>query len=240
MPPPTFDGEYLIMCLQLLKARNSFYKSRPIVSSELPMHPVQKGSLGVARECGLTGDEAADHVQCVLWQVAADRRPLPGVHLPGGAQTHSHLLAAQTALLAGGVALLAGNPTLLAGGPALLAGGAALLAGGAALLAGGAALLAGNPTLLAGGPALLAGGAALLAGGAELLAGGMALLAGGTAVFAGGSVVITGMSSICSRGRLKTHSFPTRGTPNCEVTAVKPSCGQKDSTAALSDGIPVY
>ena len=205
MPPPTFDGEYLIMCLQLLKARNSFYKSRPIVSSELPMHPVQKGSLGVARECGLTGDEAADHVQCVLWQVAADRRPLPGVHLPGGAQTHSHLLAAQTALLAGGVALLAGNPTLLAGGPALLAGGAALLAGSPALLAGG-----------------------------------MTLLAGGTAVFAGGSVVITGMSSICSRGRLKTHSFPTRGTPNCEVTAVKPSCGQKDSTAALSDGIPVY
>ena len=193
------------MCLQLLKARNSFYKSRPIVSSELPMHPVQKGSLGVARECGLTGDEAADHVQCVLWQVAADRRPLPGVHLPGGAQTHSHLLAAQTALLAGGVALLAGNPTLLAGGPALLAGGAALLAGSPALLAGG-----------------------------------MTLLAGGTAVFAGGSVVITGMSSICSRGRLKTHSFPTRGTPNCEVTAVKPSCGQKDSTAALSDGIPVY
>ena len=191
MPPPTFDGEYLIMCLQLLKARNSFYKSRPIVSSELPMHPVQKGSLGVARECGLTGDEAADHVQCVLWQVAADRRPLPGVHLPGGAQTHSHLLAAQTALLAGGPALLAGKPTLLAGSPALLAGG-------------------------------------------------MALLAGGTAVFAGGSVVITGMSSICSRGRLKTHSFPTRGTPNCEVTAVKPSCGQKDSTAALSDGIPVY
>ena len=193
------------MCLQLLKARNSFYKSRPIVSSELPMHPVQKGSLGVARERGLTGDEAVDHVQCVLWQVAADRRPLPGVHLPGGAQTHSHLLAAQTALLAGGVALLAGNPTLLAGGPALLAGGAALLAGSPALLAGG-----------------------------------MALLAGGTAVFAGGSVVITGMSSICSRGRLKTHSFPTRGTPNCEVTAVKPSCGQKDSTAALSDGIPVY
>ena len=191
MPPPTFDGEYLIMCLQLLKARNSFYKSRPIVSSELPMHPVQKGSLGVARECGLTGDEAADHVQCVLWQVAAARRPLPGVHLPGGAQTHSHLLAAQTALLAGGPALLAGKPTLLAGSPALLAGG-------------------------------------------------MALLAGGTAVFAGGSVVITGMSSICSRGRLKTHSFPTRGTPNCEVTAVKPSCGQKDSTAALSDGIPVY
>ena len=191
MPPPTFDGEYLIMCLQLLKARNSFYKSRPIVSSELPMHPVQKGSLGVARERGLTGDEAVDHVQCVLWQVAAARRPLPGVHLPGGAQTHSHLLAAQTALLAGGPALLAGKPTLLAGSPALLAGG-------------------------------------------------MALLAGGTAVFAGGSVVITGMSSICSRGRLKTHSFPTRGTPNCEVTAVKPSCGQKDSTAALSDGIPVY
>ena len=179
------------MCLQLLKARNSFYKSRPIVSSELPMHPVQKGSLGVARERGLTGDEAVDHVQCVLWQVAAARRPLPGVHLPGGAQTHSHLLAAQTALLAGGPALLAGKPTLLAGSPALLAGG-------------------------------------------------MALLAGGTAVFAGGSVVITGMSSICSRGRLKTHSFPTRGTPNCEVTAVKPSCGQKDSTAALSDGIPVY
>ena len=233
MPPPTFDGEYLIMCLQLLKARNSFYKSRPIVSSELPMHPVQKGSLGVARERGLTGDEAVDHVQCVLWQVAAARRPLPGVHLPGGAQTHSHLLAAQTALLAGG-------PALLAGGAALLAGGAALLAGGAALLAGGAALLAGNPTLLAGGPALLAGGAALLAGSPALLAGGMALLAGGTAVFAGGSVVITGMSSICSRGRLKTHSFPTRGTPNCEVTAVKPSCGQKDSTAALSDGIPVY
>ena len=176
------------------------------------MHPVQKGSLGVARERGLTGDEAVDHVQCVLWQVAAARRPLPGVHLPGGAQTHSHLLAAQTALLAGGPALLAG----------------------------GAALLAGNPALLAGGPALLAGGAALLAGSPALLAGGMALLAGGTAVFAGGSVVITGMSSICSRGRLKTHSFPTRGTPNCEVTAVKPSCGQKDSTAALSDGIPVY